>query len=172
MLYYGIKFASPKSNCSLKKNPIAKQVTFQMKKLTQKAKPSKKKTTKKIAKLLHYIPSAQVLDQLPSRKELHSVRDELKSEITTVRMEIGAVQTSLRAEIQAVHSELKAEIQALRLEMIQINEANRIEFSKMNDAIHRTLILYEEQRSDNRIVLEGHQLLWQKMNEICHVQKI
>ena len=36
----------------------------------------------------------------------------------------------------------------------------------MDTHFSKVLMLLEEQRADIRIVLEGHQLLWQKMNVI------
>lgn len=61
------------------------------------------------------------------------VRDELKAEIGSLRAEIGSVD----AKVDAVRHELGAQIQQVLV------------------SVHRTQTLMEEQRSENRVVLDG-----------------
>ncbi len=86
---------------------------------------------------------------------VNEVRDELKMEI---KGEVG----SLRGEMNT----FKAEMYAFRAE-------TRANFSKVDSkldllmaAVHRTQALMEEQRSENRIVLDSYKLLWQKQEQI------
>jgi len=117
-------------------------------------------------------------------ERLTTVRDELRAEIKAVDARLTTVRDELRAEIKAVderlttvRDELLSEIRtldhrmnALELKMEQFKTEIRFELKFGLEQFHSTasriLTLLEEQRSDNRLVLEGHQLLWQKMSEI------
>jgi hypothetical protein len=96
------------------------------------------------------IPSAKAADQPATRKMLYLVRGELKSEIRGVR-------TELKADILALRTELKADIRSLESKMDH-------GFLEMRGDLQRMQILIEEQNSNNRIVLEGLQMLWQRQD--------
>lgn len=83
------------------------------------------------------IPSAKNQDQPATRKMLSLVRDELKSEIRALDLKI-------ESRFKAVDSR----------------------FEEMKTESVRTNILLEEQHSNNRIVLEGLQALWQRQDRI------
>jgi hypothetical protein len=83
------------------------------------------------------IPSAKTGDQTPTRKELFLVRDELKSDIRSLELKMDA-------RFGGVES---------RLEKMQAEQ-------------FRMYALMEEQNSNNRIVLEGLQALWQRQDRI------
>ena len=83
------------------------------------------------------IPSARSEDQPATRKMLSLVRDELLQ-----KMEAG-------------FSHAMAESTQIRSELQEIKAAN----SRME-------LLLEEQNSNNRIVLEGLQALWQRQEKI------
>ena len=101
----------------------------------------KKSSTKSVR-----IPSARSEDQPATRRMLTLVRSELIQ-----RMDSGF--HSLKSEIQKVGSglhSLKSDIQKL--------EAGQF----------RMELLLEEQNSNNRIVLEGLQALWQRQESLEH----
>ncbi len=125
------------------------------------------------------IPSAKAADQPATRKMLYLVRGELRGDIKQVRAELSSTWDSLRSEIQSVRSELKVEIQGVRTELKAEIHALRTElktdirsldtkmdrgFVEMRGDLQRMQILIEEQNSNNRIVLEGLQMLWQRQD--------
>ncbi len=93
------------------------------------------------------IPSARAEDQFVTRKMLWLVRDELKSDIRALDRKIGSIDSrgdSLESTIKQIN---------VKLEEISVDN-------------HRMHILLEEQNSNNRIVLEGLQALWQRQERI------
>ena len=72
------------------------------------------------------IPSAKSEDQLATRKMLYLVRDELRSQIQSLDLKVDAKISGLDSKIE-----------------------------NLTAIVHRSVLLAEEQRADNRIVLEG-----------------
>ena len=87
------------------------------------------------------IPSAKAADQPTTRKMLYLVRDEL------------------RGDLRQVHDELRAEI---RSEIHSLDTKMEHRFGKMETSLARMELKLEEQNANNRIVLEGLQMLWQR----------
>ncbi|MBY0471680.1 hypothetical protein K2X30_10985 [bacterium] len=83
------------------------------------------------------IPSAKNADQPATRKMLWLVRDELKSEIRS----LGLKNDSQFGEVRSQFEEMKSEL-------------------------FRMHTLLEEQNSNNRIVLEGLQAVWQRQDRV------
>ena len=102
------------------------------------------------------IPSARSEDQPASRKLVYLVRDELKADIRRV-------ETRLETKMDAGFSEVKTEMSQLRSEMTQMQADLKAE---LKADLFRMQILLEEQHSNNRIVLEGLQALWQRQDRI------
>ena len=87
------------------------------------------------------------------------VRDELRSEIQSVKHE-------LKGEIQHLRGELKGEIQHLRGELKgEIHEV-KSDLQKVLVAVHGTQVLVEEQRSENRIVLDGIKMVMERQDRV------
>lgn len=106
--------------------------------------------------------------------EIQSVRDELKGEIQSVRNElkgeIQSVRTELKGEIQSVRTELKGEIQSFRTELKGEMNGLRTDLSvgiqQVLAATHRSQAIAEEQRAENRIILEGLHNVNERMDRL------
>ncbi len=102
--------------------------------------PKKPNDPMKLQKLTHA--------RMPATVQLVcEVRDELKADIVSVREEVNSVRhevNSVRHEVNSVRHELKA----------KINEV-KSDIQKVLSSVHRTQTLMEEQRSENRVVLDG-----------------
>ena len=94
------------------------------------------------------IPSARSEDQPATRRLVYLVRDELLG-----KMEAGFSQVS--SDI----SSMRSDISSIRSDMSRMQSEMRSDFSRMQ-------ILLEEQNSNNRIVLEGLQAVWQRQDRI------
>lgn len=97
-------------------------------------------------------------DQLVTRKFVRLVWDELKYDIRTQGLKFESRFKSIDArfnEVDARFDKVDAQFAELKSEM----QAMRSENSRM-------LALFEEQAHSNRIVLEGYQMLWEKMDRI------
>lgn len=88
------------------------------------------------------IPSARSDVQPATRKMLSLVRDELKSNIKSLEQKMDSGFSSLRAE-----------------------------FQKLDAGNSRMQLLIEEQNANNRIVLEGLQVLWHRQGRIEALQR-
>jgi chromosome segregation ATPase len=129
------------------------------------------------------IPSARAEDRPATRKHLELVRRELRSEIRAldarteagfhkIQGEMQALRSELGGEMQALRSELGGEIQAVRSELNGL----RVEFGTFRSVLEEIrasvsgmAINFEQQREDNRFVMEGYQLLWQRQERIEHL---
>ncbi len=109
--------------------------------------PSKKIKTKPLS------PKQLTRRGLPASVGLvEEVRDELKAEIGVFRHEV-------KAEIGAFRHEIKAEMHSLRHEL-------RGEIQQVLVIAHRTQAIVEEQRSENRIVLDGLKNLGERQDRV------
>jgi hypothetical protein len=97
------------------------------------------------------IPSAKTGEQVATRKELHLVRDELKSDIRSLELKMDARFDVVESRFSA-HDSRFTNIEA--------------SLEKMKAEQFRMYALMEEQNSNNRIVLEGLQALWQRQDRI------
>lgn len=86
---------------------------------------------------------------------------------------VNEVRDELKMEIKGEVGSLRGEMNIFKAEMYAFREETRANFSKVDSkldllmaAIHRTQALMEEQRSENRIVLDSYKLLWQKQEQI------
>lgn len=68
-------------------------------------------------------------------------------------------QPATRGMLRLVRDELKSEIRSLDRKM-------DARFEGLTSELNRALVLFEEQHSNNRIVLEGLQALWQRQDRI------
>ena len=100
-----------------------------------------------------------------TQKNLDETRAELKSDITSVREEMKSGFASLRSEISTVDSKITtvdSKVVALdaKLDAV-ISEISgfKSEVSTLTAAVHRTLSMVEEQSTQNKYVLDGHQSL-------------
>ncbi|MBI4925073.1 MAG: hypothetical protein HY843_04040 [Bdellovibrio sp.] len=139
-------------------------------------------TNKKLEKIK--IPSANVEDQPATRKMLWLVRDELKSDIRSVDLKIGSLESKLESKISALDSRINALDPKLesKISALESKLGSRIstleyktdagfkligaKFEELRSDYHGMHILLEEQNSNNRIVLEGLQALWQRQEKI------
>lgn len=84
-------------------------------------------------------------DNVPATVGLvKEVREELRSEIRSVDHKVD----SLEHKLEAVRSELKASIEDLKV------------------SVHRTQVLMEEQRGENKIVLDGIKTLIERQDRL------
>jgi hypothetical protein len=90
------------------------------------------------------IPSARSEQQTATRKMLSLVRDELKSDIRALEQRMGARFDRIEGNLSEMRGDL----------------------SELRSGYSRMELLLEEQNSNNRIVLEGLQALWQRQDRI------
>ena len=129
-----------------------------------------KKNTRKRA--LH--PKNLTHGNLPASVQLvMEGRDELRADIGSVRHELSAVRHELKAEIGSLRHELKAEIGAVRSELkVEIGFVRaevgsvRSEVQQVLVSVHRTQAIMEEQRGENRIVLDGLKNVTERQDRI------
>ena len=100
------------------------------------------------------IPSARSEDQPATRKMLDLVKRELSQKISSESSRLEGKIDELRGEFGG----LRGEFSGLRGEFGGL----RAEFGEFNGSITRMELMFEEQNANNRIVLEGLQLLWQR----------
>jgi chromosome segregation ATPase len=125
------------------------------------------------------IPSANNEDQPASRKMLHLVRDELKSDIRTLSRKMDSRfsenDSKLKSidarfnEVDARFNEVDARFNEVDAQFKQVDarfSEMHARFDEMKADHFRTQVLLEEQHSNNRIVLEGLQGLWQRQERI------
>jgi len=125
------------------------------------------------------IPSAKSGDQPATRKMLGLVRDELKHDIRALdqKMEAGFAKIESRFEsIDSRFASIDSRFASIDSQFVSIDsrfdsmESNleSLEFklgsqiSEVHALLTRMSMMMEEQKANNRIVLEGHQLLWEK----------
>lgn len=94
------------------------------------------------------IPSADSDDQPASRKLLKLVGAELRAEIRALDAKFEARFLAIDAKSESRFASIEATLKEMRVE------------------IARQSVLLEEQNSNNRIVLEGLQALWQRQERI------
>lgn len=94
--------------------------------------------------------------------QIGSVRTDLDSKIGGLRTELKSEISDLRTDLEAQISGLRAEIGELRTEFREMKN----DLSEMKTAYTRMEILLEEQNSNNRIVLDAIQALWQRQDRI------
>lgn len=82
-------------------------------------------------------PSAEAADQPATRRMLALVRDELRSDIRSVNLNLESSKSEVKSQLAEMRSQLS-----------------------------RMELLFEEQNANNRIALEGHQAVWQRLNRI------
>jgi chromosome segregation ATPase len=115
------------------------------------------------------IPSAKEDAQPATRKMLYIVRDELKSEIRSN----GSKTDSLDAKINSLDSKvdsLDLKIDSLDLKMNSLDaKIDHLDakldarFSEVKADFHYIKLMLENDQANRKIVLEGHQLLWQRL---------
>ncbi len=114
---------------------------------------TKKKTNSPIK-----IPSAKNEDQFATRKIVFLVRGELTSEIRSQgqKMESGFKAVDARFDgLEARFSGIDSRFKSMDSQ-----------FEELRGESFRMQVLFEEQNSNNRIVLEGLQALWQRQERI------
>ena len=74
--------------------------------------------------------------------------------------------SELRADIQATRHELKKEITELRGELRSGFHAVNEKIERVLMAVHRSQVIAEEQKADNRIVLDGLNNLNEKFDRL------
>ena len=121
-----------------------------------------KKAAKKMIPSIE-IPSAKTGEQFATRKELHLVRDELKSDIRSLELKIDGHFNGIESRFNGIESRFNG------IESRFNGIESRLE--KMQAEQFRMYALMEEQNSNNRIVLEGLQGLWQRQERIEQAQK-
>lgn len=89
------------------------------------------------------------------RKKSHGDLPATVRLVKEVRSELRAEIRSVRAEVKSFRAELKGEIQALDAKMVSGFSQMNSEFELLRADVHRTQVLMEEQRVENRIVLDG-----------------
>ena len=111
------------------------------------------------------VPSAKSGDQPATRKMLYLVRDELKSQIQSLDSKIDARFKEQDAKffgIDARFSSIDARFSSMDAGFANIDA----KIEGLTAVVHRSVLLAEEQRADNRIVLEGFQFLMQRMKAV------
>lgn len=96
---------------------------------------------------------------------LHLVRTELKADIQELRAE---TQAGFR-QIDARFSQVDGKFSQIDARFSQVDarfEQVLSEVARVGSEVARIGLLVEEQRSDNRIVLEGLQALWQRQERV------
>ncbi|MBY0470031.1 hypothetical protein K2X30_02610 [bacterium] len=101
------------------------------------------------------IPSARSEDQPATRRLVYLVRDELLGKMEAGFSQVSSDISSMRSDISSIRSD----ISSIRSDMSRMQSEMRSDFSRMQ-------ILLEEQNSNNRIVLEGLQAVWQRQDRI------
>jgi len=117
---------------------------------------------KKKSKTTTRFPSAKAGDQPATRSMLKLVKGELKEEISKSKY-------SLEAKIIKMGSGLERKMGYLdnRLSKVEVDlKEVKGEISEVKIMMHKSNLLLEEQNANNRIVLEGLQVLWQKQEQI------
>ncbi|MEK6579963.1 MAG: hypothetical protein AABZ55_12105 [Bdellovibrionota bacterium] len=132
------------------------------------------------------IPSAKAGDQPATRGMLYLVRDELKSEIRAVHRRLDSFDSkfdninstlkehsSLFGSIQDQFKSVNARFEAVdkRFDAVdarfdELEDKMDSKFEELKSESFRMRALFEEQNANNRIVLEGLQLLWQRRERI------
>ena len=105
------------------------------------------------------IPSAKNGDQPATRRMLSLVRDELKSEIRALDRKADARFVRIESRLTETRDEMKTAFAQMESRLGEMKD-------EMKTELIRTQILLEEQHSNNRIVLEGLQALWQRQDRI------
>ena len=100
----------------------------------QKQRNNTKKELKKLGNLTHRTVPATV-------RLVKEVRSELRSEIRAVSHEVGEFRKEVRGEMAAVEERWSSK------------------FDKLTAEVYRANVLAEEQRAENRIVLDGLKLV-------------
>ena len=101
------------------------------------------------------VPSARASEQPATRKMLWLVRDELRSEI---RASVRNLESKMESRFQRIDSRFE--------KMDSRFETMEAKLEKMHSSIISTNLLVEEQNANNRIVLEGLQVLWQRQDRL------
>lgn len=139
------------------------------------------------------IPSARAADQPATRGMLHLVRDELKSEIRGINRRLDSMDSkfdgihSTLKEHDSIFDSIKRRFDAVdarfdavdtRFDAVDARFSkvdarfNELEakmdskFDELKSESFRMRALLEEQNANNRIVLEGLQLMWQRQERI------
>jgi len=91
------------------------------------------------------------------RAEIHGVEHGLRAEIHGVRAEVHELKAEIqdvKADVQSVKADIqsvKADVQSVKADVQNVKG----DIQKVLVAVHRNEVLMEEQRSENRIVLDG-----------------
>lgn len=75
-------------------------------------------------------------------------------------------QPATRKMLKLARTELKSDIRSLERRMDSRFNAIDARFDSMDSRLARMELSFEEQNANNRIVLEGLQMLWQKTNDL------
>lgn len=87
-----------------------------------------------------------------------AVRSELLADIRAVKEEIHSVReevSSVREDVTSLRQELRHEIKTVRHDMNSMEARLGAKIEQVTSAVHRVQVIVEEQRSENRIVLDG-----------------
>jgi chromosome segregation ATPase len=111
------------------------------------------------------IPSARAGDQPATRKMLTLVRNELRSDIRSLERKMEARFASLDSRFTSIDSRFSS-IDSRFSEIDSRFAQQDSRFDALDSRLSRMELLLEEQNSNNRIVLEGLQALWQRQDRI------
>ena len=143
--------------------------------------PKKSKPTVKRGSLVKRPLPERSRDVPATQGMLEGVRSELKSEIRSVRSEmnsrfievhskIDATSASLNARMDALDASLNARMDALdaslNARMDALSAKIDAQFETMNATLFRMAVLSEEQRAENRIVLEALTGMMQRQDRL------
>jgi gas vesicle protein len=95
--------------------------------------------------------------------EMNSLRTELKGEMSSLRSELKGEMNSLRSELRGEMSTLRNEVKG---EMKSLRQEVKSDIQQVLVSVHATQTLMEEQRNENKIVLEGLQGLFERQDRV------
>jgi chromosome segregation ATPase len=115
------------------------------------------------------------LNAAQTHQQLTQLREEFKRDHAAQDTRIGKVEYDIKqilsdveqlkkdvAQLKIDVAQLKTDVTQLKIDVAQL----KTEFAEMKLMMHRISVLVEEQNSNNRIVLEGLQALWQRQDRL------
>jgi hypothetical protein len=97
-----------------------------------------------------------------TRNMLTLVRDELKEDIKGLRLDMQKDGVLVRSEIDSLRSDMQTDFAKVRADIYALNA----QITKLEASMHRSALLAEEQRAENRMVLDGIRALWSRQDRI------
>lgn len=111
------------------------------------------------------IPSAHGDDQPATRKIVWLVRDELRSDFQSLEQKMESRFTEMESRFSKIDSRFN-EMEARFTSIDSRFQSIESRFLSIESKLSQMMVLLEEQNSNNRIVLEGLQGLWQRQERI------